>query len=138
MDQTRYFVSTHGLEVTLEGPRRLVEELYREISRDLALLPREEAPPSGDPAAEAPAWGSIWVYLRTEHLHKVYLVEREALAHHLMGRFLDVDRVRRVHAHEPEALLFAALEEDDQTLWAEVTEAGRAWLREVAQGEGRR
>jgi hypothetical protein len=106
----------------------MVEEVYRKISQDLARFQGFEAT---EVTRETPTFNHVWVYLESEFLNKVYVMESSALGHSLLGRFVDADRVRRVHTHDREALGTSGLHEADQTVWAEVTEAGRAHLRGV-------
>lgn len=128
---TVYQLTLPGLGLKLSGPRRMVEEVYRKISLDLARFQGFEA---SEVTQETPAFNHIWVYLSSEYLNKVYVLESNSLGHSLLGRFVDADRVRRVHAHDREALRTSGLEEADQTVWAEVTAAGRQHLSSVLQG----
>ena len=125
-DHTRCRLHTPDLLAEITGPRGLVEEVYRDITEDLARLDE----PHGEPAERARRH-PLWAYLGTTHLNKVYAVESSALTTSPLGRFVDSDRVRRLYAHERRALAFAGLDHDTHTLWAEFTPQGRALLHDT-------
>lgn len=146
---TRFRLNLPGFTIELEGERTFVEDLYRSICRDIE--PMMTAAARGKPIRlpELPEPGNearsghiarrsryIWVYLCTALFNKVYVVENSAIEHIALGRFIDVDRIRRVYLDRvDDGELFKAFTHDNKTLWAEFTHEGRALLRETVGQE---
>lgn len=138
--KTRFVVKLPGLDIELEGEKTFVEELYRAIYRDFA--PVVEAAREGHQAHElalqvqrlqdeSPAQrrrGHTWLYLCTAYFNKVYVIDNSRLEATFLGRFVDIDHIRRVYIDKEESPLLAGLTDNDRTLWAEFTDEGRAAL----------
>lgn len=143
MKTTRFVLRLPQLRIELAGEKTFVEELYRTINRD--FTPLIEAARRGELGAgklpevtqENPAVrsGHTWVYLCTAYFNKVYVMENSRLEAGLLGRFLDIDRLRRIYVAEEHSPVLAGLSDTDQTLFAEFTEEGRAALRKMRQGQ---
>ena len=139
---TRFRLNLPGFTVELEGQRTFVEDLYRTISRDLE--PMLKAASSGQPitlpelSPESEGTVStnrrsshIWVYFCTTLFNKVYVMENNTVEATLLGRFIDVDRIRRIYIDDipKNSSVFSNNFHNNRTLWAEFTDEGRELLR---------
>lgn len=143
MKTTRFRLNLPGFTVELQGQRTFVEDLYRKISRDLApmLAAAAEGRPIKTPMANAATAaqpqnmptrrnGYTWMYFCSHLFNKVYVVENAAVEATPLGRFIDLDRVRRIYVDAERGTVFDSLTDDNRTLWAEFTEEGRALLKQ--------
>ena len=110
-----------GMVIEFTGTKQFVEDMFRKVSQDLDAEPVDEF---------TAASKHIWVYLRGNLCHKVYLGDARDLERRSLGRFLSPDLIRRVYTDGEESAHFAGFRSDDQTLWAEFTDAGRSALQQ--------
>ncbi|MEL6179521.1 MAG: hypothetical protein AAFS10_11230 [Myxococcota bacterium] len=145
---TLFRLNLPGFTIELKGERTYVEDLYRSICRDLEPMMTAAArgkpirlPELPEPVAESPESRSeptrrrsryIWVYLCTSLFNKVYVVENPTIEYTAIGRFIDVDRIRRIYLDRvTDGGIFHSFTHNNKTLWAEFTHEGRALLRET-------
>lgn len=164
---TRFQLNLHGIALELEGERDFVDEMYRDIMRDIeeARARLLQGKPSGleskhsaskstskkkgirlpDSLGEEPtelldteprpADHVIWLHRCSSLVHKIYMTNRRELGgvaafQHINASFLKT-------AYIEDELLSSLLPRYDkgQTLWAELTRAGRAKIAEASKVE---
>ncbi len=159
-DMTRFKLTLHGIGLELEGERDFVEEMYRNIMNDIevARARQRAGQPSGlestsqrehahsgasstDRTQEfvrskhAPrdyaADRVIWLHRCSELVHKIYMTNTKDLAKVNPFRALNQAHVRTVYVQDK--LLSSIMPQYDrgQTLWAELTRAGRKRIAEA-------
>lgn len=136
--RTRFLINLPGFNAELEGERTYVEDLYHKIVKDVGPIIAATQGPKSRPRPVAdddtgerngPRGGYTWVYLVTELFNKVYVVDNGTVDSTALGRFIDVDRVRRIYLKTEKTAQLTGLTAGSRTLWAEFTEAGKAMLR---------
>jgi len=144
---TRFKLSLPDVTFEIEGETTFVEDLYKTISRDLE--PMLIAATAGEPIDLPPLKQETstsrknsqsirytWVYHCTALFNKVYVTENNIISNSVIGRFIDVDRVRRISIDQDNGRsIFSSLFDDNRTLWAEFTEEGRQLLRKTLENK---
>lgn len=154
-DTTRFQLSLHGISLELSGERDFVEEMYREIMRDIEVararmlagqpsglqqaivseeptlqldMPRESPRPKGPPVQEQ----VIWLHRCSELVHKIYMTSASDLARVMPLRHVNKERIATLYVEDK--LLSKLMPQFDrgQTLWAELTRAGRKKIAEAS------
>lgn len=146
---TRFQLTFNGISLELHGEKEFVEEMYREVMADLeearARNARGELPMGAAPgassskreqpkkkSAERPLEHVIWLHRCTPLVNKIY-----------MASPTDVRKTKRMSAFIPEEIATLYVEgklltevmpqfDRGQTLWAELTTAGRQKIAEAS------
>ena len=92
---------------------------------DLPPLEHESSPRKPDTRKS----NYTWVYHCTSLFNKVYVTENHIISNSIIGRFVDVEKVRRIHVDKSRNTLLDVLFNDNRTLWAEFTAEGRELLQ---------
>ena len=148
MAVTRFRLNLPNILIELTGERDFVEELYRQVSRDLLPLYESQPPKPLPSAPELPAKAAhkadvskaphkrfTWIYACTDLFHKVYVVENPTIDRSIIGRWIDARNIRRLYLNREDEKLIDSLAGSNKTLWAEFTEAGREFLRKSGNEE---
>lgn len=167
---TRFQLNLHGIALELEGERDFVDEMYREIMRDieeararflagkpsgleikippksgkkkgLRAPPVPPLPSLGEEPTELiekehrPAEHVIWLHRCSSLVHKIYMTHRREL--NGVAPFHRINTVFIKTAYIEDDLLSSLLPRYDkgQTLWAELTRAGREKIAEASKVE---
>lgn len=150
-DTTHFQLNVNGISLELSGEREFVQMMYRKImgdleiarSRMLSTQQRVSEPEDRSVAAvkrrlkakqSAPAVPQdhvIWLHRCNEMVHKIYMASTDHLENAPMFAQLRPEAIRTLYIQDP--LLSRALPtfERGQTLWAELTEAGRRKIAEA-------
>jgi hypothetical protein len=177
-DITRFQLSLHGIVLELEGERDFVDEMYRDIMRDIeeARARQLSGKPSGlehvsgtgglhppKPSLKPPpAFGHglddvptevsqdararklrtspqraehvVWLHRCSELVHKIYMAAPRDL--NKLGVFHNINVSQAATVYIEDGLLSDLLPQFDrgQTLWAELTRAGRKKIAEASLG----
>lgn len=154
--QTRFQLSVSGISLELHGEREFVEEMYREImgaleeararnargEASMFSAPSREAKPGAQlvkpgqkkaPASRrARADHVIWVHRCTPLVNKIYMANPPELAKIKMLSIFELAHMATLYVED--GLLSTLLPQFDrgQTLWAELTVAGRRKIAEAS------
>lgn len=177
-DITRFQLSLHGIVLELEGERDFVDEMYRDIMRDIeeARARQLSGKPSGlehasgtgglhspNPSLKSPpAFGYglddvstevsqdararklraspqraehvVWLHRCSKLVHKIYMAAPRDL--NKLGVFHNINVSQAATVYIEDGLLSDLLPQFDrgQTLWAELTRAGRKKIAEASLG----
>jgi len=146
---THFQFNLEGIELEISGEQSFVELMYRRIMRDI-----EEArslPASGSskvsratqPLPAAPkavkqvrkeSRPVIWVHRCTEMMHKIYMSSPEDIARAPLFRSLESDWISVIYTNEHAITHVIPNVEAGHTLWAELTDAGRARIKNAKAG----
>ncbi len=148
---TRFQLTFNGISLELHGEKEFVEEMYREVMADLeearARNARGEMPSTAPVSAkqaktptaaakkkatERPLEHVIWLHRCTPLVNKIYMASPS-----------DVRKTKRLNAFVPEEIATLYVEgklltdvmpqfDRGQTLWAELTTAGRKKIAEAS------
>lgn len=142
-DMTHFQLNLNGISLELSGEREFVEFMYRRIMRDVEEAKRRmldsehksqqksssraarraHAQPPDDPV--------IWLHRCNDMVHKIYMASPENLKGAQVFSSMDLSVLSRIYLQDP--LLSRVLPRFDrgQTLWAELTAAGRQKIAEA-------
>lgn len=154
-EQTQFKLSLNGITLELSGDQAFVEEMYREIMRDIEeararmargersqFTPRRAAKGSGASSApsgekDRPFEHIVWVHRCSELVHKIYMASPQDLGRVKPLRHLDPAHLATMYVED--RLLSRLMPQYDrgQTLWAELTQAGRARIAEASAAKPR-
>lgn len=135
--QTQFRLNLNGISLELEGDRAFVDDMYREIMRDIEEAKRrnterqqKEAKRSGKferkPKSPQPQHdGIIWVHRCSALVHKIYMANAEDLLGSPVLRAIDPDVVGTIYIEHGLLPSLMPRFERGQTLWAELTPSGR-------------
>lgn len=164
---TRFQLNLHGIALELEGERDFVDEMYRDIMRDIeeARARHLEGRPSGLEPKPSSVKGAtkkkklrlpsslddeptellghvprpeehvIWLHRCSDLVHKIYMTNRRELSN--VAPFHCINPAFIKTAYIEDSLLSTLLPRYDkgQTLWAELTRAGREKIAEASKVE---
>ena len=140
-DTTRFVLSIHGISLELSGSPRFVEELYREIMRDIERVHREEraalTPVAPTPEARAPSPAPtpavIWLHRCSELVNKVYMATEDDLRTAQVFSFLNLKHVTAMYLEDGVMRRELPQFAKGRTLWAKLTTAGRATIASASE-----
>ena len=155
-DSTRFKLSLNGISLEISGERSFVEEMYREIMRDIeearerlsrgersGLAPGAQAERLAQskpraPALQKPLEHVVWIHRCAPLVHKIYMASPSDLERSKLFGFLAPRRLSTLYMED--ALLSRLLPKFDrgQTLWAELTREGRAKIAEASHDSKQR
>jgi hypothetical protein len=143
----RLKINTDGLDLELDGDRDYIERAYLSMRRVLTeqFLETMRANPqagrdtveieaqSRDPLDKGPLPGEsgederfINVVVSEDIYNKLYMLEEKRLQKSILGRFLSLDGIKRIYLDENVERLFRQGIDLGDTLWRELTNAGKA------------
>ena len=145
-EKTQFRLNLNGISLELEGDRAFVEEMYRQIMRDIEEAKRRNQAAAKPAASRAKAKAGeaaarkarrdavVWIHRCSELVHKIYMTSPEELGEVGQLTFLDPERVATLYIQD--RLLPKLMPQFDkgQTLWAELTPAGRQKIASVSHG----
>lgn len=121
--QSQFQFESNDVRIEIEGERSFVEEAYRRVMRDVDAAREGDA----DPRAREPARDEVvWIIRCTPMMRRIYMAESLDLEESPVADVLDVDHLGTAYLDaESFDVLLPTLRDRDDTLWAELTEAGR-------------
>ncbi len=144
-EYTHFCLNLNGISLELEGERSFVEEMYRQIMRDIEEARRRNLAAQPQAASQAPLKASsatdpgqaprpratpsreqvIWIHRCSPLVHRIYMGTPQELSESPVLGAIQLDRVATLYIDD--ALLPKLLPrfERGQTLWAELTAAGK-------------
>lgn len=159
-EATRFQLNLNGILLEIEGERAFVEAMYREVMKDIEEARRRRLNPALE-AGKAPAasrgisgtsvattnpqgnprvsgsrarvqQGVVWIHRCNELVHKIYMGSPQDLRTHQVFDILNPDRIGILYIEDPLINEILPRFETGQTLWAELTPAGRKKIAEAA------
>lgn len=151
-DTTHFQLNVNGISLELSGEREFVQQMYQQIMRDLEvardrMIARQSELIADDRSATAvkrrikarktpiPEQDNqvIWLHRCNDMVHKIYMASADDIRASPLFGLLDPSAIGTLYVRDP--LLARALPrfERGQTLWAELTAAGR---RKIAEATG--
>lgn len=143
----RLKITTDGLDLELDGDRDYIERAYLSMRRILTeqFLETMRSHPqvgrdtvemdaqSRTPLDDGPIPGDsdsndrfINVVVSEDIYNKLYMLEEERLQKSILGRILSLDGIKRIYLDENVERLFRQGIDLGDTLWRELTDAGKA------------
>ncbi|MGM0555884.1 MAG: hypothetical protein ACQEVA_05870 [Myxococcota bacterium] len=140
-------INTDSLDLELDGDRDYIERAYLSMRRVLTeqFLETMRANPqdgrdtveldaqSREPLDQGPLPGEpgederfINVVVSEDIYNKLYMLEEERLQKSILGRFLSLNGIKRIYLDENVERLFRQGIDLGDTLWRELTNAGKA------------
>ena len=143
---TRFHFVLSGVELEIAGDRGFVEAMYKQIMQDIEEARQAVASGRRPQGAEAPASPKrraraiggrkvVWIHRTSEMMHKIYMSSPDEISAAPVLRNFDTSRIAAIYA-EKELVRLVVRDDPGQTLWAELTEAGRRKIAEAKPGEG--
>lgn len=129
-----------GVRLELSGEREFVQEMYKEVMRDVESAReslKEEKGGAGQTGKEAPKKKpSIWLYRASDLIRKIYMISREDVQSSVLGQTLDASELSGVFIDKEIFSEFFPGMDSGHTLWAEFTAEGRELIAEATEGKG--
>ncbi len=138
-NSTHFQFALAGIELEISGDRKFVERMYRTIMHDIELARKGETPKGPPPEVQEERRREqidkkkrevVWVHRCSEMMHKIYMSSPTEIARSPLLRAFDTSKLGVVYAEKALVGMVLPKTERGQTLWAELTEAGR---RRIAQ-----
>lgn len=137
--KTQFRLNLNGIVLDLEGDRAFVEEMYKEIMRDIEEAKRRnervnQTPAERKRAKRKPKQESVlWIHRCSPLVHKIYMASPDDLEESPILSHIDHTKLGTLYIDH--ALLSKLMPQFDrgQTLWAELTPAGR---ERIANAQG--
>ncbi|MFB6375134.1 MAG: hypothetical protein ABEN55_18895, partial [Bradymonadaceae bacterium] len=86
-----------GVEVEITGSWEFVEQMYRQIMRDIdRARPPKDSIQNNDPSASQRN-RLVWVISFSDMMRRVYMTEPGEIRNSLLGRALDPDKIGTLH-----------------------------------------
>lgn len=156
-EETKFQLSLNGISLEVSGEREFVEEMYRAIMADIEEARRRlhqgvvtglsssSAPAvSAKPAQNTPAKVSpstkqrqnfeqvVWVHRCTSLVNKIYMASPRDLHRTKVLSKLNINHLATLYVEDKLMTRILPQFEKGQTLWAELTTAGRAKIAEAS------
>lgn len=141
-DNTTHFqFSLAGIELEISGDRHFVERMYRTVMHDIEMARKGETP-KGQPSnaqderrqqLERKKREIVWVHRCSEMMHKIYMSSPKEIGRSPLLRSFDASQLGVVYAEKALVGMILPKTERGQTLWAELTEAGRERIKQASE-----
>lgn len=139
-DSSQFQFSISGVELEISGERSFVEAMYQRVMRDVenarsvepsidASEPEPVPRRTRTPRADEPV---TWVHRCDQMMRKIYMSSPRELRRSRVLRVVNLERINVIYAHGDTVFDVLPGLEQGQTLWAELTEAGR---QKIAQAQ---
>jgi hypothetical protein len=140
-------ITTDGLDLELDGDRDYIERAYLSMRRvlteqffetmrnnpqagretvEMQAASRDAIDEGPIPGAAASDERFINVVVSEEVYNKLYMLEEERLQKSILGRLLSLEGIKRIYLDENVERLFREGIDLGDTLWRELTNAGKA------------
>ena len=135
--RTHFRFDFGGIQLELSGEREFVQEMYKEVMRDVERA-REAVGQGEGKARKNGAKGgqqkpSIWLYRASELIRKIYMVARDEVEETILGGALEFGELGGVFIDKEVFGEFFPKMDGSQTLWAEFTAAGKELIAEASE-----
>lgn len=121
-----------GVSVEITGTWRFVEQMYRRVMRDIdRARPPEESIQS--PKQSPPRDHVVWIIRSSDMMRRIYMADSDDFDRTAIDRAIDPERVGTLYIGKRAFdELLPEVSKREETLWAELTEAGR---KKIVGGE---
>lgn len=140
-DSTHFELKLNGIVLEISGDRDFVDHMYRLVMRDLEEA-RERVrqgitTPPTTPSSARPVRPTddpvVWLHRCTDMVHKIYMASSSDLGGTPLFQVLDPRHLGVFYVEDELFRRHLPQFERGQTLWAELTPAGRAQIREAGR-----
>ena len=132
-DTTHFQFEYGGIMVEVSGERAFVDDMYRQVMKDIQQARRQ--PAKSAEKTPPPAEQIVWVHRCSEMMHKIYMATPSVISRTILGRAIDISALRRMYVDKDVFERVLPSVAGDHTLFAELTDEGRA---EIGNRSGRR
>jgi hypothetical protein len=136
-DETiRFQFNFRGVEIEISGEDEFVDEMYRELMRDIQAArqcldePEEEVAPPDAAPEDLP----VWIHRCSEMMRKIYMTNAESMQGSILARVLDFSLLRTLYVDKYVFDSFLPTLAGEHTLWAELTDEGRRTIDKLPSG----
>lgn len=139
-NSTHFQFRLGGIELEIEGDREFVERMYARIMQDITAAGKEldaaeaREAKKGDGPHDVRHRQILWVHRCSPMMHKIYMSSPGTLDPSPLFRFVDLAKVGIVFADKGVFEMVLPTANKGQTVWAELTEAGKKKIAAATPG----
>lgn len=146
-EKTQFRLNLNGISLELEGEKAFVEQMYRDIMKDIEEARRRnkaielKSSASKASAKEAEALrhrarrdSVVWIHRCSELVHKIYMASPEDLGQLRQIQAIDTEKIATLYIDDKLLPKLMPQFDKGQTLWAELTPAGRHKIASASTG----
>lgn len=135
-DTTHFQFEYGGIMVEVSGEREFVDDMYRQVMKDIQQARRQ--PVKSEVTSPLPPEQVVWVHRCSEMMHKIYMATPSAVSRTILGRAINIGILRRMYVDKDVFERILPSVAGDHTLFAELTDLGRAEIGNRASESSRK